>query len=151
MIKGEDFSVTRAKVRDFKEIKKIQESGYGEVFWKSFDLWLERLLSSKEYLIHYQGKVVGFIHVEPKDVFTLHILNFCLYREYQGIGLGTAVLGWVKGEYRAKGYREVTLLVREGNEYVINFYKGNGFIEYGRKKGYYRDTKEDAIKMVSSV
>ena len=46
-----------------------------------------------------------------------------------------------------RGCSVVTLEVRAGNEAAIELYKKMGFREVGRRKGYYRKGKEDALLM----
>ena len=41
----------------------------------------------------------------------------------------------------------IWLEVREDNRAAQGFYRGLGFCEAGRRRGYYRDTGEDAVLM----
>ena len=63
----------------------------------------------------------------------------------QGIGraMCEAVLGWS----RECGAKAVRLEVRASNVGAIGLYRGLGFLEAGRRTGYYREPLEDAVLM----
>ena len=132
---------------DYKYIKEIQKSGYGKVMWRWYDILIDRLTGSKECLVYKDSKPVGFLHYKDKTNTTRHIQNIVFLEEYQGQGLGTQTIIYVKEMAGIKGLKYVTLHVRESNEQAIGLYKKQGFVEKYRQKGYYRDTKEDAIFM----
>jgi ribosomal-protein-alanine acetyltransferase len=46
---------------------------------------------------------------------------------------------------------EVILEVRESNEAAQAFYRASGFVEAGRRRGYYADPPEDALLMKKGV
>lgn len=147
----EGYSVTKARLpRDYNKIKRIQKEGYGKVHWRLMDMILYRLAGSKEYIIQAYGKEVGFLHTRRVNKDTLHILNFCFLPDYQNKGLGTKTLNKVIKDNEDR-YLYITLKVRETNLKAISVYKNIGFIETGRDKRYYRDTKEDAIRMAFGV
>ena len=47
--------------------------------------------------------------------------------------------------------KDILIEVRESNDTAMAFYKKSGFIIKGHRKGYYSDTKEDAILMSLDV
>jgi ribosomal-protein-alanine N-acetyltransferase len=63
-------------------------------------------------------------------------------------GHGAALLRWILDHGRSVGCTEATLEVRPSNLGARALYAAHGFEEVGRRKGYYRDTHEDAILMV---
>lgn len=148
----EGYSVTKARLpRDYNKIKSIQKEGYGKVYWRLMDMLLYRLSGSKEYIIQAYGQEVGFLHTRRVNKDTLHIMNFCFLSDYQNKGLGTKTLNNVIRKANEDGYLYITLKVRETNLKAISVYKNIGFIETGRDKRYYRDTKEDALRMTYGV
>ena len=148
----EGYSVTKARLpMDYNKIKRIQKEGYGKVYWRLMDMLLYRLAGSKEYIIQAYGQEVGFLHTRRVNKDTLHIMNFCFLPEYQNKGLGTKTLNNVIRKANEDGYLYITLKVRETNLKAISVYKNIGFIETGRDKRYYRDTKEDALRMTYGV
>lgn len=62
-----------------------------------------------------------------------------------GVGrrLCEGVMTWCAGE----GARRMELEVRAGNEQACRLYARLGFVEVGRRKGYYWDPVEDAVLM----
>ena len=62
-----------------------------------------------------------------------------------GVGreLCEAVVAWCRGQ----GAAVVELEVRAGSEGAIALYRGLGFCEVGRRRGYYREPEEDALLM----
>ncbi len=57
---------------------------------------------------------------------------------YQRTGVGTLLLGCLGEALRAAGVEELFLDVAETNAPALAFYRAHGFIEVGRRAGYYR-------------
>lgn len=79
-----------------------------------------------------------------------HLLDVAVASERQGEGLGRWLLDKASQRAREHGMRSTLLEVRPTNERALQVYKRYGFIEIGRRKGYYpaHDGKrEDAIVM----
>jgi ribosomal-protein-alanine N-acetyltransferase len=77
-----------------------------------------------------------------------HITNVAVHPDYRGQGLGKNLVEIMLSEARKKGkIKSFTLEVRVTNEAAINLYEGFGFVEVGRRLGYYSDNKEDAAIM----
>ena len=62
-------------------------------------------------------------------------------------GLGGGVFGELVGELTAAGVTELLLEVRASNRAALAFYHAHGFVETGRRIGYYADPIEDAVLM----
>jgi len=60
-------------------------------------------------------------------------------------GLGTRLLGEFLNRVRAEGAAAVYLEVRESNQAARSLYEKWGFVESGRRRGYYSQPGEDAI------
>ena len=60
-----------------------------------------------------------------------------------GRGLCEAVIAWCEEQ----GARGVELEVRSENGAAIALYRRMGFVEVGRRKGYYQDPEDDAVLM----
>lgn len=82
----------------------------------------------------------------------LHLLNLCVRRGCQRSGLGRRLLRYAIVNARSQAARSVVLEVRESNAGAIQLYRGEGFAEVGRRKGYYPagNGREDAIVMTLS-
>jgi len=90
-----------------------------------------------------------------------HILNICVDPAYRGQGYAKALLRQSIATVMVHGAKVIFLEVRESNKAAISLYESMGFVEIGRRDGYYRlrskvdlsrkkapaDSKEDALLM----
>ena len=76
-----------------------------------------------------------------------HITNVAVRRDQRGKGLGRKLMTALIRLAADSGMNWMTLEVRRSNDPARSLYKSLGFIEVGVRKGYYEDTKEDAILM----
>ncbi|GAB3465455.1 ribosomal protein S18-alanine N-acetyltransferase [Massilia terrae] len=79
-----------------------------------------------------------------------HLLDVAVAGERQGEGLGRWLLDKASLRAREHGMRSILLEVRPTNERALQVYRQYGFIEIGRRKGYYpahEGQREDAIVM----
>ncbi len=74
-----------------------------------------------------------------------HITILAIDPQYQGKGLGQALLFALLVSAWKRKLERATLEVKVSNQRAINLYKKFGFKEAGRRKGYYQDTGEDAL------
>ena len=80
----------------------------------------------------------------------MHLLNFSIATGYQRQGLARILLDKLCENAREKNILSILLEVRASNNRAIDVYQRYGFIEIGRRKGYYPATdglREDAIVM----
>ena len=76
-----------------------------------------------------------------------HITNIAVRPDYQGQKLGKILLHAMREWCLANGMAHMTLEVRPSNSRALALYRKMGFVEAGRRKGYYEENKEDAIIM----
>ena len=79
-----------------------------------------------------------------------HLLDVAVASERQGEGLGRWLLDKASLRAREHGMRSILLEVRPTNERALQVYRQYGYIEIGRRKGYYpahEGKREDAIVM----
>jgi [ribosomal protein S18]-alanine N-acetyltransferase len=79
-----------------------------------------------------------------------HLLNISLRRDLHGKGLGRTLLDKAVAVAREKGAVTMFLEVRPSNQRPLQIYERYGFLQVGRRKGYYpadANTREDAIVM----
>lgn len=81
----------------------------------------------------------------------LKINNIAVHPDHRGRGLGGWLLRRVLEDAREKGCTVARLEVRPSNRAALRLYHGHGFREVGRRKGYYREEREDAIVMEASL
>lgn len=94
------------------------------------------------------GIMVGYA-VMMIGVEEAHLLNISIVAERQRAGLGGTLLGYLFAVARAAGARRMLLEVRPSNAAGCGLYRRHGFVEIGRRRGYYpgHGGREDAIVM----
>lgn len=73
------------------------------------------------------------------------IMNIAVRPEQRRQGLGSELLAELLDRLKARGARVVTLEVRESNHPARRMYEDFGFVQAGRRPGYYSHPKEDAL------
>jgi [ribosomal protein S18]-alanine N-acetyltransferase len=81
----------------------------------------------------------------------MHLLNFAIHPDLQGLGLGGVILDWLVIEAEGNGYNNINLEVRESNLAARGLYESRGFVTIYRRRGYYTDNGEDALVMVKFI
>jgi len=66
---------------------------------------------------------------------------------YQRCGLARGLFAELAGRLAGAGATEIHLEVRASNERALRLYRRLGFVETGRRPGYYHDPPEDAVVM----
>lgn len=79
------------------------------------------------------------------------IANLAVAPEARGRGVGARLLDKALVEGRARGAAAIFLEVRDSNRAARQLYESRGFVEVGRRKGYYRRPVEDAIVLRHTV
>lgn len=103
---------------------EIQESFLTSAY--SDEMMLKRLEVSSLYVAEKNGKIVGFANFSPvKEEGEVELGAIYLYKEYQGEGIGTALLQ--EGIKELNGARSVYISVEKENETGTNFYRAKGF------------------------
>lgn len=82
-------------------------------------------------------------------------LAIALYRDFWGLGLGTAMIGYLTELARSTGlWTQIDLEVVEGNDQAISLYRKCGFIETGKRHNALRSddgTFHDEILMYKDL
>ncbi|MFM6039619.1 MAG: ribosomal protein S18-alanine N-acetyltransferase [Sphaerospermopsis kisseleviana] len=79
-----------------------------------------------------------------------HITILAVHPEYQGQGLGQALLYALLKTASDRGLERATLEVRVSNEKAISLYEKFGFKTAGKRPRYYQDNNEDALILWTS-
>ncbi len=95
-----------------------------------------------------QARVVGYF-LALVGVGELHLLNLTVAPEWQGRGLGHALLDGVQAAAGERGHALLWLEVRASNQTARTLYQRRGFVEVGVRRAYYpvAGGREDAIVM----
>ncbi|NJK37059.1 MAG: ribosomal protein S18-alanine N-acetyltransferase [Oscillatoriales cyanobacterium RM2_1_1] len=74
-----------------------------------------------------------------------HITLLAIHPDYQGQGLGQAMLYALLHSAWQRGLERATLEVRASNQPALSLYEKFGFNQAGRRKAYYQNPSEDAL------
>lgn len=80
-----------------------------------------------------------------------HLLNIAVGPDARGHGVGAALLEECIRRSAAAGARRMHLEVRPGNGPALRLYGRHGFVFRGIRKGYYTDTREDAVLLSREI
>lgn len=105
-----------------------------ELFFDEF-----ALTETRQYLVaEVDGELIGYCGVmvvgSTADIQTIGVLP-----QYEGRGIGTAMLTSMLDEARRRGAAETLLEVREDNPRARRLYERFGFEHIHTRRGYYRD------------
>jgi [ribosomal protein S18]-alanine N-acetyltransferase len=134
--------------RDLPEVLAIEQATF-PIPWthESFLHEIERNpFACNRVIRSSQGAVVGYSSTWMVDG-EVRINNIAIGEPFRGRGFGEALLRSILDLGRALGCVTATLEVRPSNSPAISLYTKLGFREVGLRKGYYTDTREDAIVM----
>jgi ribosomal-protein-alanine N-acetyltransferase len=84
---------------------------------------------------------ISFYHNQDE----LEILNLAVAPEWRCRGCGARLLRLALGMAANMGIGRAVLEVRSDNAAALALYKGQGFAQIGRRRGYYGDSGEDAL------
>lgn len=80
-----------------------------------------------------------------------HLLNIAVHPRVRGKGVGRLLLRECIRRGAESRSRSIFLEVRAGNEPALALYRREGFRFVGVRKGYYTDTREDALVLVRLI
>jgi len=82
-----------------------------------------------------------------------HVLNICVGEQMRGRGVGRQMLMLLLERSSQAGMQDVFLEVRPTNLHAIALYQSVGFVEVGRRRGYYQavEGREDALVLKLSI
>lgn len=96
------------------------------------------------YISVEENKVVGYIGLSV-IIDEGYILNVAVHPDYQGKGIGKALVKTVDDFAVENNLAFVTLEVRPSNEKAISLYESFGFKKVGERRDYYSNPKENAL------
>ncbi len=136
---------------DLDEVLAIEEASFS-VPWsrESFLFELQSNPYARNFVVRDGARIVAFtcLWVVYDE---LKINNIAVEAAERRKGHGAALLRWILDFGRSEGCTEATLEVRPSNFAARALYAAHGFREVGIRKGYYRDTQEDAILMAAEL
>ena len=98
--------------------------------------------------IRWEGReeIAGYVNfwVVAREI---HFHNIAVGKEWQRMGIASALMGEMIRRARKEGALHATLEVRRSNDGARKLYEKFGFALTGIRSLYYDDTKEDALIM----
>jgi ribosomal-protein-alanine N-acetyltransferase len=137
------------KVGDLPDVLAIENDIYPYPWTRGN--FLDSLYSSYETWILRDGSgslAAYFLMMYAVD--EAHLLNITVRRGLHGKGIGRMQLDKVKALAREHGMTSILLEVRPSNLRAMQIYERYGFLQIGKRKGYYpaaNNMREDAIVM----
>lgn len=103
---------------------------------------------SRFFVGELNGAVIGFVGTWIV-LDEAHIATIAVHPQHQRHGYGEYLLIWALTDAQAHGAQSALLEVRESNTSAQCLYARYGFEAVGRRKGYYKDTGEDALLLTA--
>ena len=147
-------SFRRGSLRDLEDLLRIAVACAETPRWNE-SVWQGLLAGAGEVsrvviVAERGGAVTGFI-VVGCTAGVAEIESVAVLAEFRRMGVGrglcTEAIRWARGG----GAEAVQLEVRASSAGAIALYAGLGFVEQGRRRGYYRDPADDAVLMAMEL
>lgn len=135
-----------AEEKDLPQILAIEKASFPTP-WQTVHFYVELY---KDYahlwVAELEGQVVGYIcfWIIAGEA---HLANIAVHPSFRRRGIGSKLLGACLRFLKEKRVSRILLEVRASNRPAQRFYRKFGFKVDGIRRGYYRDTGEDAILM----
>lgn len=132
--------------RDILEVAFIEKDLFS-MPWTEKSL-LDALKSPIAYyfVVQYEEKIIGecgiWCCLDEGE-----ITNIGIHKEYQNMGVGTMLLGYLLEQGKKIGITQFLLEVRESNKNAIKLYEKYNFKIEGMRKNFYEKPRENAIIM----
>jgi ribosomal-protein-alanine N-acetyltransferase len=112
----------------------------------SFHFELTENPASRCWVAELDGRIAAML-VAWFIVDEIHIATIATHPDFRKQGLGKKLLSFTLQSAKDEGAVSSFLEVRESNEAALMMYRKFGYVESGRREGYYKDNGEDAILM----
>jgi len=132
---------------DLEQVVAIDQMSFS-LPWpaSSFHFELTDNLASRCWVAELDGRVVAML-VAWFIVDEIHIATIATHPDFRKQGIGEKLLLFTLQSAKDEGAVSSFLEVRENNAVAIMMYRKFGYVESGRREGYYKDNGEDAILM----
>lgn len=144
-----EVKISRFSEEHIDEVAQIEARTFSEP-WSRESL---RLLCTEAYpsfVMSDRESVLGYVSA-ALSLDELQIINVAVRPEHRGKGYAKALLDYVHRYCRENGILSVSLEVRESNVAAIGLYSVCGYEICGKRKGFYRLPREDALVMIKNL
>ncbi len=129
-------AIADAALRDCAAIARLHAQSF-QRGWSEDEI--EQLLTDRSVLAHramigpnFAGFIISRFAADEAEILTVAVAP-----GYRGRSIARSLLRHHLGRLMAFGIRTVFLEVEEGNVAALQLYRRSGFVEAGRRKGYY--------------
>jgi len=145
------YSIRKMTLDDLEQVVAIDQASFS-LPWpaRSFQFELTDNPASRCWVADLDGRIVGAV-VAWLIVDEIHIATFAIHPDFRKQGIGKKLLSHTLKSAKEDGALTSFLEVRESNDAALEMYRNFGFVESGRREGYYKDNNEDAILMSLNV
>ena len=142
-----NYIIRKMAVEDLEQVVAIDQVSFS-LPWppRSFYFEVTDNPASRCYVAEQDGKIVAML-VAWFIVDEIHIATLATHPDFRKQGVGENLLARVLQSAREEGAVTSFLEVRDGNDAALKMYRKFGYVESGRREGYYADNGEDAILM----
>lgn len=113
---------------------------------ESFEYEMRENDNALYVIAEYEGNVLGYAGMW-KILDEGHITNIAVLKEFRKKGIATLMISRLLDIAKESSIKSFTLEVSSTNDVAIKLYESFGFKRCGLRKGYYKDTQDDAIIM----
>jgi len=137
--------VVRCRKGELGEVRQILEGSPEASDWSASALAAIYEQHPTHFLVGWRSKeIAGFISGR-RAADEGEILNLAVKAQFRREGVGKALLKALVEQFIGENVAQVFLEVRESNRTAVSFYESVGFLEIGRREGYYREPVEAAL------
>lgn len=146
-----DFNKNDLVVRDFSEtdllrISEIESLSINPPWSYKAICDFSECQTSRILVADFSGTIAGYITYSVV-LDEVQIANVAVHPDFRRCGIGEKLLTKLYNNSKESNMCLITLEVRQSNTPAINLYTKCGYLECGRRKGYYKSPAEDAILM----
>ena len=141
------YMIRKMTLDDLEQVVAIDQVSFS-LPWpaRSFQLELTDNPASRCWVTDLDGRVVAMV-VAWLIVDEIHIATIATHPDFRKQGIGKNLLAHTLRSAKEEGAITSFLEVRESNDAALEMYRKFGFVESGRREGYYKDNDEVAILM----
>ena len=129
-------AIAEASLRDTAPIAKLHAESFRRG-WSEDEI--EQLLTDRSVVAHramigsnFAGFIMSRMAADEAEILTVAVTS-----NYRGRSVAHGLLRYHLGRLMALRVRTIFLEVEEGNEPALRLYRRAGFVEVGRREGYY--------------
>ncbi|MBN1572134.1 MAG: ribosomal protein S18-alanine N-acetyltransferase [Deltaproteobacteria bacterium] len=137
-------------VSDLDQVMEIEENSFPTpwsiaLFKREMELDFSHIL-----VLEFNREIIGYINfwISAGEA---HIMSIAVKEKYRKSGIGSYILQYSLNIARRLSGEYVYLEARISNSAAHALYRKNGFELIGIRRGYYTDTKEDALIMAREL